>query len=479
MYSEIKKDMETQLTNIEKENVTLTQNGMVTNPTTLNKCVDLFFSIGSMRGKSKDNVIKMFNEAFEENPLITTKILFWVRDIRGGAGERKVFRDIIEYLVTNSPETVRKNINLIPEFGRWDDILILLGTELEEDMFYHIRAALINRTDGLCAKWMPRKGELANKLRKLFKMTPKQYRKMLVELTNVVETKMCDKDWESIDYSKLPSLASSRYQKSFKRNDSVRYEEYKNALIDGTAKVNAGAVYPYDIIKSMRYGGDDVVNNKQWESLPNFMEGSTERILPVVDVSGSMSCSAGGNPNLTCMDVAVSLGMYISERSEGNFKDAFITFSEHPQLQYLKGDLKQRLDQLLRADWGMSTNLEKVFQLILTQAKNNKISEDMMPTKIIILSDMEFNEATRKDRGSQSMVESMYEEAGYKKPDIIYWNLNATGGNFPVEFDENGTALVSGFSPSILKSLLGGKNMTPESIMMDTVNDERYGVITV
>ena len=479
MYSEIKKDMETQLTNIEKENVTLTQNGMVTNPTTLNKCVDLFFSIGSMRGKSKDNVIKMFNEAFEENPLITTKILFWVRDIRGGAGERKVFRDIIEYLVTNSPETVRKNINLIPEFGRWDDILILLGTELEEDMFYHIRAALINRTDGLCAKWMPRKGELANKLRKLFKMTPKQYRKMLVELTNVVETKMCDKDWESIDYSKLPSLASSRYQKSFKRNDSVRYEEYKNALIDGTAKINAGAVYPYDIIKSMRYGGDDVVNNKQWESLPNFMEGSTERILPVVDVSGSMGCSAGGNPNLTCMDVAVSLGMYISERSEGNFKDAFITFSEHPQLQYLKGDLKQRLDQLLRSDWGMNTNLEKVFQLILTQAKNNKISEDMMPTKIIILSDMEFNEATRKDRGSQSMVESMYEEAGYKKPDIIYWNLNATGGNFPVEFDENGTALVSGFSPSILKSLLGGKNMTPESIMMDTVNDERYGVITV
>lgn len=471
--------METQLTNIEKENVTLTKNGMVTNPTTLNKCVDLFFSIGSMRGKSKHNLIKMFNEAFEENPLITTKILFWVRDIRGGAGERKVFRDIIEYLVTNSPETVRKNINLIPEFGRWDDILILLGTELEEDMFYHIRAALISRTDGLCAKWMPRKGESANKLRKLFKMTPKQYRKMLVELTNVVETKMCSKDWESIDYSKLPSLASSRYQKSFKRNDTVRYEDYKNALVDGTAKVNAGAVYPYDIIKSMRYGGDDVVNNKQWESLPNFMEGSTERILPVVDVSGSMTCSAGGNPNLTCIDVAISLGMYISERSEGNFKDAFITFSENPQLQYLKGDLKQRLNQLLRAEWGMTTNLEKVFKLILTQAKNNKISEDMMPTKIIILSDMEFNEATRKDSSSQSMIEAMYEEAGYKKPDIIYWNLNATGGNFPVEFDENGTALVSGFSPSILKSLLGGKNMTPESIMMDTVNDERYGVITV
>ena len=471
--------METQLTNIEKENLTLTDNGMVTNPTTLNKCVDLFFSIGSMRGKSKDNLIKMFNEAFEENPLVSTKILFWVRDVRGGAGERKVFRDIIEYLSIHSPQTLRKNINLIPEFGRWDDILILLGTELEEDMFEHIRASLINRTDGLCAKWMPRKGEVANKLRKFFKMTPKVYRKMLVELTNVVENKMCSKDWESIDYSKLPSLASSRYQKSFKRNDGVRYEEYKNALIDGTAKVNAGAVYPYDIIKSMRSGGDDVVNNKQWESLPNFMEGSTERILPVVDVSGSMSCEVGGNPNLSCMDVAISLGMYISERSEGNFKDAFITFSEDPQLQYLKGNLKQRLKQLMNADWGMSTNIEKVFRLILTQAKKNNVSEDMMPTKIMILSDMQFNQATDRYSKSYDMIEKMYEEEGYKKPSIIFWNLNGRGGNFPVEFDKEGTALVSGFSPSILKSIIKGKNMTPESILMDTVNDERYSVITI
>lgn len=469
-----------QLETLENENLALTDNGMVTNRSTLNKCVDLFFSIGSMRGKSKDKIVKLFNDAYNENPSVAAKVLFWARDVRGGAGERKVFRDIVEFLATNHPETVRKNINLIPEFGRWDDILILLGTELEEDMFYHIRAALINRTDGLCAKWMPRKGEAANKLRKLFKMTPKQYRKMLVELTNVVETKMCAKDWEAIDYSKLPSLASSRYQKSFKRNDSTRYEEYKAALEDGTAKVNAGAVYPYDIIKSMKMGGDQVVNDKQWESLPNWMEGSVERILPVVDVSGSMGCEVGGNPNLTCMDVAISLGLYISERNEGNFKDAFITFSERPQLQYLKGSLNQRLNQLRSADWGMSTNLEAVFNLILTQAKNNNIPENMMPTKILVLSDMQFNQATRKDSlGAQSMIEEMYKEAGYEKPDIVYWNLNASGGNFPVEFDKNGTALVSGFSPSILKSILGGKNMTPESILMDTINDERYSLITV
>lgn len=468
-----------QTTTVENQNVTLTDNGMVTNPTSLNKCVDLFFSIGSMRGKSKDKVIKLFNEAYNENPLIASKLLFWGRDVRSGAGERQIFRDIIFHLTTNSPQTVRKNIGLIPEFGRWDDVLVLVGTELEDDMFILIKEALTNG-DALCAKWMPRKGDVANRLRKLFRFTPKEYRKMLVNLTNVVESKMCAKDWESIDYSKLPSLASSRYQKSFNKNDKERYDGYKKSLEDGTAKVNAGAVYPYDIIKSMNMGGDKIVSEKQWESLPNWMEGSAERILPVVDVSGSMGIEVGGNPNLSCMDVAVSLGMYISERNEGSFKDAFVTFSNNPQLQYLTGTLSERLLQLRRADWGMSTDLEAVFNLILHQAKMNNVPEGNMPTKILILSDMQFNQATRRDSlGAQSMIEAMYEEAGYTKPDIIYWNLNAKGGNFPVEFDKNGTALVSGFSPSILKSLLGGKNMTPQSIMMDTVNDERYSVVTV
>lgn len=460
------------------ENVTLTENGMVTNPTTLNKCVDLFFSIGAMRGKSQDKVVSLFNEAYKENPLIASKLLFWSRDVRSGAGERQIFRDIVTHLTTTSPQTVRKNIGLIPEFGRWDDVLVLVGTELEDDMFILIKDSLTNG-DALCAKWMPRKGDVANRLRKLFRFTPKEYRKMLVNLTNVVESKMCAKDWESIDYSKLPSLASSRYQKSFVKNDTERYDEYKKALIDGTAKVNAGAVYPYDIIKSINQGGDTIVSEKQWESLPNWMEDSNERILPVVDVSGSMCCPAGGNDNLSCMDVAISLGMYISERNEGNFKDAFVTFSNNPQLQYLTGGLKERLNKLRRSDWGMSTDLEAVFNLILNQAKTYNIPQDKMPTKIMILSDMQFNQATRSGLGSQSMIESMYEVAGYKKPDIIYWNLNASGANFPVEFDKDGTALVSGFSPSILKPLLNGKNMTPESIMMETVNDERYSLITI
>ena len=364
--------------------------------------------------------------------------------------------------------------------------MTLVGTEVENDVFDLIRTALDNG-DGLCAKWMPRKGKVANAIRKSFKVSPKVYRKTLVELTSVVETAMCAKDYGDVDYSKLPSVASSRYQKAFLKNDEDKYNAYKVALESGEAKVNAGAVYPYDISKSIKQGGDVVVNNAQWESLPNFMEGTEERVLPVVDVSGSMSTPAGGNDNLSCMDVAISLGMYISERNEGNFKDAFVTFSSNPTLQYLKGSLEKRLNQLRNAEWGMSTDIQAVFELILNQAKMYNIPQDKMPTKILILSDMQFNEATssRWDRvkeynpTAQDMIEALYEEAGYTKPDVIYWNLSASIGNFPVEFNKMGTALVSGFSPSILKSLLAGKSMTPQSILMDTVGSERYSLITV
>jgi hypothetical protein len=217
------------------------------------------------------------------------------------------------------------------------------------------------------------------------------------------------------------------------------------------------------------------------------MEGSNERVLPVVDVSGSMGVEIGGNPNLTCIDVATSLGLYISERNEGIYKDAFITFSEEPQLQILNGSLEERFQQLLRADWGMSTNLEKVYSLILNNAKANNIPQDMMPTKLLILSDMQFDVATngRWDKESkwtptsQEMVEKMYEESGYKLPQIVYWNLNASMSNFPVEFDKRGAALISGLSPSILKSVLGGDEMTPEGIMMKTIDTERYNIISV
>jgi len=465
----------------------VTENGMATNSTSLNACVDLFFNIGAMRGQDKQRLIATFSKAFNEDPKRAMKLLFWARDVRGGAGERQVFKDILVYLAENHDLVLRPNLHLIPEYGRWDDLLVLVGTYLEKEAMTLISDALINE-NGLCAKWMPRKGAVAEKLRKFTGMSPKQYRKSLVGLTNVVETKMCAKDWNSIDFGKLPSVASARYQKAFGKNAYESYSAYIASLVKGEAKINAGAVYPYDVTKSLNYGNSSVAN-EQWKALPNYMEGANDMILPVVDVSGSMSCPAGGSKSVTCMDVAISLGLYISERNEGPFKDAFITFSSKPQLQVLSGSLNDRYTQMSNSDWGMSTDLEATFKLILDQATKHKLSQDKMPNKILILSDMEFNAAvysggysTRLKGGTwnptaQQMIEQMYADAGYKVPQIVYWNIQSRNGGVPVAFDTQGTALVSGFSPAIMTSLLGGDIESPQQIMDKTILSERYAPV--
>jgi hypothetical protein len=465
----------------------VTENGMATNSTSLNACVDLFFNIGAMRGQDKQRLIATFSKAFNEDPKRAMKLLFWARDVRGGAGERQVFKDILVYLAENHDLVLRPNLHLIPEYGRWDDLLVLVGTYLEKEAMTLISDALINE-NGLCAKWMPRKGAVAEKLRKFTGMSPKQYRKSLVGLTSVVETKMCAKDWNSIDFGKLPSVASARYQKAFGKNAYESYSAYIASLVKGEAKINAGAVYPYDVTKSLNYGNSSVAN-EQWKALPNYMEGANDMILPVVDVSGSMSCPAGGSKSVSCMDVAISLGLYISERNVGPFKDAFITFSSKPQLQVLSGSLSDRYTQMSNSDWGMSTDLEATFKLILDQATKHKLSQDKMPNKILILSDMEFNaavssggystrfKATSWNPTAQQMIEQMYADAGYKVPQIVYWNIQSRNGGVPVAFDTQGTALVSGFSPAIMTSLLGGDIESPQQIMDKTILSERYAPI--
>lgn len=468
-----------------RQNDVLTENGMATNSSSLNAVVDLFYNIGAMRGQDKERLIATFSKAFYADPTRAMKILFWARDVRGGAGERQIFRDIMLYLADVHSEALVKNLNLIPEFGRWDDLLVLEGTKLEKQAFDLISNAIINDQNGLAAKWMPRKGATAAKLRNNMGLTPKMYRKVLVGLTNVVEQLMCAKRWEDIDFSKLPSVAGARYQKAFWKNAKEQYEAYIGKLQKGEAKINAGAVYPYDVTKSLNRGNKDVAS-EQWKALPNYMEGSNEMILPMVDVSGSMSCAAGGNPNVTCMDVAISLGLYISERNEGPFKDAFLTFSGSPKLQVLSGSLADRYRQLQKAEWAMNTNIEAAFKTVLDQAIKHKVSQDQMPDKILILSDMQFDEATRSsgwyrsesvpewNSTAQQMIEKMYAEAGYKCPKIVYWNIQSRSGDVPVAFDKTGAALISGFSPAIMTSLLGADEFTPIAIMDKTIMSERY-----
>jgi hypothetical protein len=305
-------------------------------------------------------------------------------------------------------------------------------------------------------------------------MTPKQWRKTLVNLTNVVETKMCAQDWDSIEFGKLPSLASARYSKAFARNASDAYAAYKERLQNGTDKVNAAAVYPHDVVKSMKHGGDAVVATAQWDALPNYIGDAS--VVPLVDVSGSMGCPVGGNANLLCIDVAVALGLYCADKNTGAFKDVFISFSEKPKAQVLKGNIVQKMAQMNSSEWGMSTNLHGAFSEILRIAQEGKVAPEDMPRTLLILSDMQFNSCVKYDNSAMEMIRRKYTAAGYTVPNVVFWNLNSYG-NVPVKFDAAGTALVSGFSPSVMKAVLSGADMTPEAIMLATVDTPRYSVI--
>lgn len=446
-----------------------TLNGMRTQTSSLDKVVDLFFSIGASRGK---DITPKFETAYQQDADLALRVALWSRDVRGGAGERELFRTILTHLEKRHADAVLRLIPLVPELGRWDDLLVLKSPVLQRAAFDLIKSAL-QTSNGLCAKWMPRKGAVAESLRAHLGFTPKQYRKTLVNLTTVVETQMCAKDWENIEFGHVPSVAMSRYSKAFGRNATVSFPAYKAALVAGTAKINASAVYPYDVIKTMRQGGDSAVAVAQWAALPDYVGNAS--ILPVVDVSGSMSCAVGGSKNLTCMDVSLSLGLYLADKNKGPFKDAFVTFSDKPKIQILRGDLAAKLDQLERSEWGMSTDLNAVFDRILDVATKNHLPVDQLPEYVLILSDMQFNQCVKHDDSAHEMIVRKYNDAGYAVPNVVFWNLNDSGST-PVSFDKKGTALVSGFSPSIMTSILGAKTLSPETVMLEAIMQPRYTI---
>jgi hypothetical protein len=451
----------------------LTANGMLTFDSSLDPCVDLFFAIGSSRGK---DVTAQFERAFQSGPTAALRILFWARDVRGGAGERSTFRKLMLHLATIHPSAAKAVLHFVPEYGRWDDLLSLVGTSLEDEALQVFIEGL-SLENGLCAKWAPRKGPVAKVIRNKLFLTDRAYRKLIVRLTNVVETKMCARQWDEVNYDHVPSLASARYQKAFIKHDAVRYQAYKEGLANGTNKINAAAVYPYDVIKSVN-NGDPQVAIHQWNALPNFL--GDDKIIPMVDTSGSMSSSIAGT-KLTCMDVSVSLGLYIADKQTGVFKDMFLTFNANSRLEVLRGDLLSKLTQLRRADWGGNTDLASAYNEILRVAVAGNVSPNEMPKYLLILSDMEFDSATSSYNGqsirAQDMAAEKFVTAGYELPKIVYWNLNARPGNVPVKFNEKGTAIISGFSPAIMKSVLAASQFSPMGIMLETINSPRYQMI--
>ena len=455
-----------------------TANGMKARKSTAKATVDLFYKIGASRGK---NIVGDFTAAYVENSDVALRIAQWARDVRGGAGERQLFRDILVHLEKRDPDAALALLKKVPEVGRWDDIFVFQTSALKSAAYAMLGDAL-RAKNGLAAKWTPRKGKIAAEVRAFFGMTPKQYRKSLVGMTTVVETQMCAGDWDNINFSHVPSVASRNYKKAFSRHTPA-FAEYVAKLVSGdkTVKVNASAIFPHDVLKGVIGSYNRAILDKtatdhivaQWDALPNYVGDAS--IMPIVDVSGSMSTPAGKNTNVTCMDVSISLGLYLADKNKGVFKDTFLTFSSKPQLVTLKGNIVDKVAQMSKSDWDMSTNLNAAMDKILDVAVKGSVPASDMPAMLLILSDMQFNQCAKHDDSAMEMIERKFEAAGYTVPQIVFWNLKSSD-NVPVAADKSGAALVSGFSPSIMTSLLAADldQFTPEGIMLKTVMSDRY-----
>jgi hypothetical protein len=456
-----------------------TANGMPTNASTGNAVLNCFFILGASRGK---DISDQFRAALVQDHVLAVKALFWARDVRGGAGERNTFRKLLAVLEQHDVEMALRVIPLIAEYGRFDDLHVF-NTLVCKNLAVQVHVDAIRAGNGLGAKWAPRKGPIANQLRKAMDMDPKTYRKTIVGLTNVVETQMCANQWGEINYSHVPSVASARLQKAFNRHDPVRYTEFKAAALKGEVKINAGTLFPYDVLKSVR-NGDQVAALAQWEALPNYL-GDNGFILPVIDVSGSMGSRVGdAKSTLTCMDVAISLGLYLADKQQGAFKDMFLNFHTNSKIHHLQGNLLEKIHQIQHSDWGGSTSLESAFKEILRVAVMGNVPPNEMPRYLLVISDMGFDPSSNNaGQGAMAIAKDIFARHNYSLPNIIWWNVaHRNGGyggdnNFPVTQHESGSALISGFSPSIVRSVLSSKQVTPYEVMLETLNSDRYWAV--
>lgn len=479
-------------------NYTRTENGALTYKSTENDCLDLFSAIGALRTADEQDIVHRFARAYAENADAAMKILFYARDIRGGLGERRVFRTILRWLACNEPESAVKNMKYICEYGRYDDMIVLLDTPCRDEAVNLITAQLAedmrNMEKGkeisLLAKWLPSvNASSANTVRnakaiaKALNMTDAQYRKILSALRayiKIIENNLRTQDY-SFDYAKQPSKAMYKYRKAFIRNDKERYCEYMNQVSRGEAKINTQALMPYEIIRPLcrEYMSTNAISktermaiNTMWEALEDFT--NDENAIAVVDGSGSMYYC--GNP--LPASVALSLGIYFAEHSKGAFANHFITFSSNPRLVEIKGrNIAEKVHYCESFNEVANTNIQKVFDLILHTAVKNKLPQEELPSTIYIISDMEFDMcAEGADITNFEYAKKRYAKYGYNLPKVIFWNVQSRNIQQPVKMNEQGVALVSGCTPRIFSMVTEGK-LNPYDFMMDIINNERYAVI--
>lgn len=454
-----------------------TENGGATNASTLNPCLD-FFALGASKRNDIESAVRLFAKAYAKDKTTALRTLFYIRDIRGGQGERDIFRACMEELSAIDPAVADNMLEFIPEYGRWDDLLYHRAANgvavkiVKEQLLKDAKTD----TPSLLGKWMPSENASSEVTRKAAQnwakslgLKPSQYRKMLSKLRtkiDILERKMSDKKWMDIKYENVPSQAFRKHTAAFDRNDHERYQEFIGAVNKGEKKVNTSTVTTAEVIQNVRKG-DDNSANAIWKSLDNFVPEDLNAIV-VADVSGSM----WGRP----MDISTSLALYFAERNKGVFAGKFLTFSGDPKLMEVSGrTLTEKLRNISRADWGMNTNIEKTFDVLLKAAVTSGDTENI-PRVIYIISDMEFDQcATGADETAFENAKRKWNEAGLELPTVVFWNVDARSDNTPAtKFDTNVT-LISGSNQSAFRFAMEGK--TPEQLMHEVIDSERYARI--
>ena len=498
-------------------NFTLTENGAVTHKSTNSALLDLFGMGAAYRKRSDEDCILLFRNAFAENPVYALKCLFYIRDVRGGQGERRFFRVCMRDLAKQNPEAALRNLKYVAEFGRWDDLYIFVDTPLEDAAFNFMKEQLALdvqcKTPSLLAKWLKSENassketkRLARKSAAAFGMTPKQYRRtlsILRERINVLERLMSAGKWDEIEFDKIPSKAGLIYKNAFAKHDIERMkserniQSYEDFAKSADTKVNAKTLYPYEVVEkglevTGRRGGYwcntvntplDATNrlmvNKYWDNLTDYFNGANLNALAVVDTSASMR----GTP----LNVAISLGLYCAERAGGPFTGHYVSFSSRPQLIKTEGvDFCDKIARIYDTNLCQNTNIEATFDMLLHTAINNKCTQADIPQNLIVISDMEFDAGTNRRSwyssgaafDTQTLMESIrqkWRNHGYRLPHLIYWNVDARQNNIPEDIGCGLVSYVSGFSPSIFQTIMSGK--TGYELMKEKLDSPRYSVI--
>lgn len=495
-------------------NLTYTENGALAHGTSGHKLLDMNFAVSSLRGKNDKEIYTMFREAFKDDPKYAIKFLFYARDVREGLGERNLFRVCIRDLINNGQkQLVEALIPVMAEYGRWDDVVVLIDTvcknaalaEIKKQWNKDIRGIKDEKPISLLAKWMPSEQasnvevvHRASVVQKYLKMTPRVYRKNLSAMRkyiDVVERKMSSNNWQAIDYESVPSKANLIYNKAFLRHDEDRRSAYLNALTKGEAKINASVAYPHEIAHKYTlsrgwYGLGvssqvDPAIEAMWKALPNLVKDNSSTIV-VADGSGSMTSQIGGT-NISALEVANALAIYFAERCTGEFKNTYITFSEKPQVVHLDGDsLLENLRIAFKHDEVANTNIEATFDLLLNTAIRNHMKQEDIPSNVLVLSDLQFDAMTccngcyrgGCDKALFDVMAEKWERAGYHMPKLIFWNLMSRSSKATIPMVENdaGVILVSGFSVNILKTVMSNKT-DPYEALLETLDAPRYDVV--